>query len=285
MLRNATSAERSPLRKSIGECSHNSSASSIMSFHGSWAQEVHNAEHDKSRRSSLNKSVEINNRNGQEIANDNDSSQEEVNTSKSAASQDREISLEFIEGVNEEKYERLLKEDKLKTPFKRRYSHTPSNDSRSDSPNDWNSDYGDGDGAGLDNDHCINENGNFKRSTNHSKCQYDAQKRSRYNSNGSHASSSRNRGEREDDPAILSRRQKQIEYGKNTLAYERYIEMVPRHQRTRDHPRTPDKFGKYSRRTFDGIVKVWRKQLHYYDPEPAAGTATGGANDDDTESD
>ncbi|XP_036322755.1 histone RNA hairpin-binding protein [Rhagoletis pomonella] len=276
MLCSKMSGDRSPLRKSTAGCSLNSSASSIVSFHGSWAQEMRNAEKDGSGRKSLDSSAELpcNNSLGNS-SNDVIQNQESMD-SKPATSQDREISLKFIEGVNEEKFERLLKEDKLKTPFKRRYSQTPSNDSRSDSPNDSNSDNGGSDEKG------VNGHNTFKCTSNQSKYQYDLQKRLRYNSYGSSTSKEQ---QVENDPAILARRQKQIEYGKNTVAYERYIEMVPIRKRNRSHPRTPDKYGKYSRRTFDGLIKVWRKQLHYYDPEPAAGTANGGADDDDDDSD
>jgi len=34
----------------------------------------------------------------------------------------------------------------------------------------------------------------------------------------------------ESDPHRLCQRQKQIDYGKNTLGYERYTEMVPRYE-------------------------------------------------------
>ncbi|XP_011177648.2 histone RNA hairpin-binding protein [Zeugodacus cucurbitae] len=250
MLCSKMSLDKSPLRKSTGDCSHNTSGSS---FRDSWAEEMREEDNPGQHQTSNNRK-HVN---------------EDTTNSKHSGSAEREIALEFIDGANEEKFERLVKEDKIKTPFKRRYSQTPSNDSRSDSPNSDNSGGGDSD--------------NFKRATHQTKSQHDIQKRLRYNSYGSSTSSNREK-QVEDDPVILARRQKQIEYGKNTVAYERYIEMVPIRKRTRTHPRTPNKYGKYSRRTFDGLIKVWRKQLHYYDPEPAAATA-GGADDDDDDSD
>lgn len=41
-----------------------------------------------------------------------------------------------------------------------------------------------------------------------------------------------------------------------------------RHKREKHHPRTPDKYGNYSKRAWDGIVRVWRKELHKWDPVP-----------------
>ncbi|CAG4971723.1 unnamed protein product [Colias eurytheme] len=67
------------------------------------------------------------------------------------------------------------------------------------------------------------------------------------------------------DPLVLQRRQKQIDYGKNTVGYHNYIKQVPLPQRTKDDPKTPDKFMKYSRRSWDMLIRIWRKKLHEYD--------------------
>ncbi|XP_050420535.1 histone RNA hairpin-binding protein [Adelges cooleyi] len=73
--------------------------------------------------------------------------------------------------------------------------------------------------------------------------------------------------ERETDTMILVRRQKQIDFGKNTIGYERYLEEVPKHERKKEHPKTPPKNLKYTRRAWDGLVKNWRVRLHCWDPD------------------
>ena len=69
------------------------------------------------------------------------------------------------------------------------------------------------------------------------------------------------------DPHKLQQRQKQIDLGKNTLAYERYARDVKRHNRQRGDPRTPDITEPDSKRQFDGRVKEWRRKLHQWESE------------------
>ncbi|KAG7397566.1 hypothetical protein PHYBOEH_000499 [Phytophthora boehmeriae] len=94
--------------------------------------------------------------------------------------------------------------------------------------------------------------------------------------------------EKETDPHRLAQRQKQIDYGKNTIGYDRYCAQVPRHaRRPGKHPMTPDKTARMGKKVFDGVVRKWRQALHKYDPPeltetiknaqlaPASDTTTG----------
>ncbi|WIA35866.1 hypothetical protein OEZ86_004250 [Tetradesmus obliquus] len=89
----------------------------------------------------------------------------------------------------------------------------------------------------------------------------------------------------ENDPKRLMARQQQIDFGKNTLGYERYLQAVPKHKRKlrgKEHdPPTPDITRKMSKRTWDGIVKAWRRHLHKFDnveaPAPAAAAGDSSA--------
>lgn len=73
-------------------------------------------------------------------------------------------------------------------------------------------------------------------------------------------------GEAETDPHRLRQRQKQIDYGKNTLGYDRYKEIIPKEFRRRTDPRTPDIHARISTKRFNGLVRAWRRRLHDFDP-------------------
>ena len=65
----------------------------------------------------------------------------------------------------------------------------------------------------------------------------------------------------------LLQRQKQIDYGKNTVGYEKYLQLVPKSKRGPTDPKTPNIYVSNSKRAFDGMVKKWRRELHRYDRE------------------
>lgn len=73
----------------------------------------------------------------------------------------------------------------------------------------------------------------------------------------------------ETDAHRLAQRQKQVDFGKNTLGYQMYLRQVPKeHRRKRaGDPMTPDINQAVSKKCFDGQIRVWRRVLHKYDEE------------------
>ena len=72
-------------------------------------------------------------------------------------------------------------------------------------------------------------------------------------------------GERLTDEKRLKKRQRQIDIGKATEAYAIYCEKVPLKERTKHHPQTPDKGVACSSRSWQGVMRIWRRKLHYWD--------------------
>lgn len=76
----------------------------------------------------------------------------------------------------------------------------------------------------------------------------------------------------ETDKRRLQVRQKQVDFGKNTLGYQCYLEQIPKHMRhctpgpLKVNPATPDIRQICSKRSFDGQIRKWRRDLHYWDP-------------------
>jgi len=71
------------------------------------------------------------------------------------------------------------------------------------------------------------------------------------------------------DEQRLAQRQKQIDYGYRTVGYLRYRLLVSKDHRKPEHPRTPKKTQGCSKRSWDGQLKKWRRDLHLWDPDNA----------------
>ena len=87
--------------------------------------------------------------------------------------------------------------------------------------------------------------------------------------------------ERETDSHRVAQRQKQVDFGYNTLAYDNYTLAVPKRERKADkveHPRTPDVQKKCSKRAFDGLIRVWKQQLHSHWAPSCDGEGDGDDN-------
>ena len=84
------------------------------------------------------------------------------------------------------------------------------------------------------------------------------------------------RVELEKDEATLNRRQKTLDYGKNTIAYDNYIAQIKRQERPKGYPRTPDKSQKCSRRSWDQQVRLWRIGLHRWNNSSTPGQSIEG---------
>eukprot|EP00931_Biecheleriopsis_adriatica_P011558 TRINITY_DN112638_c0_g1_i1.p1 TRINITY_DN112638_c0_g1~~TRINITY_DN112638_c0_g1_i1.p1 ORF type:complete len:260 (-),score=34.63 TRINITY_DN112638_c0_g1_i1:203-982(-) len=67
-------------------------------------------------------------------------------------------------------------------------------------------------------------------------------------------------------------RQRQVDIGKARPEYLRYLQCVPKDQRTPTCPRTPDPWACVSKRQFDRQLSEWRRQLHEYDDPEASDT-------------
>jgi len=69
----------------------------------------------------------------------------------------------------------------------------------------------------------------------------------------------------ETDPKTIAWREKEIYYGKITRAYRNYVTAIPKTERSRIHPTTPNKYQPCSRRSFEDKIKTWRREVGLYD--------------------
>lgn len=187
------------------------------------------------------------------------SDEEELhNLSSTSSTTKAQLEIEIMDPRNEKKFESLAaKDEKLKTTYKRKHSgdlDTPTK--RANDP--WK--------LASDEEEEEKEEGELddSRRGGQSRTRYWKTSREREPSESSSVS---RKSEQETDPETLIRRQKQIDFGKNTIGYDNYRRQVPKNKRKPGEPRTPPLQQRYSRRAWDGLIKVWRKKLHDWDEE------------------
>lgn len=185
------------------------------------------------------------------------------NTSSSTGAK-APLEIEIIDPKNEKKFETLAKTDeKLKT-YKRKHSgdlDTPTkraNDGCEGSGDEKEEGELDASWAGTG----VAGKVRYWKTADRNRV---ASESSEATSATSSRHSSNNKVELETDPEVLARRQKQIDFGRNTVGYDNYRRQVPKNRREPGQPKTPNMQMKYSRRAWDGLIKMWRKKLHDWD--------------------
>lgn len=68
----------------------------------------------------------------------------------------------------------------------------------------------------------------------------------------------------EENAHRVAQRQKQIDYGKNTIAYDRFNAVCPRQSRKRGDPMTPLARQNCSKRSFAGQITSWKKLVYAF---------------------